>query len=226
MWTQPGVDGLGELDHVAGALDVGDPLGLGVRRSCRRSPRGGRGGRRRPRARSRSSSETPSRGSERSPTMPTIAVVVGAPAVAQLLEPALRALADEHVDRPLALEQELDQVAADEAGGAGYEVAHCSSSIAAARQGRAYYLADGLRDRTRPRRPRRARRQARAHRRLGGRRDRAWSPTAPGAGPRRARLPGVLAADLARRRKLPPAPTLAAPTAITPRPRSSSCAAT
>ena len=41
-------------------------------------------------------------------------VLVGAPAAAQLLEPAARPLADQHVDRPLALEQLLDQVAADE----------------------------------------------------------------------------------------------------------------
>ena len=51
-------------------------------------------------------------------------VLVDAPAVAQLLEPALGALADEHVDRSLALEQQLDEVAADEAGRAGDEVAH------------------------------------------------------------------------------------------------------
>ena len=59
------------------------------------------------------------------------ALLVDAPAVAQLLEPALRALADEHVDRPLALEQQLDQVAADEAGRAGDEVAHSSPRSAA-----------------------------------------------------------------------------------------------
>ena len=77
-----------------------------------------------------SSSETPSRGSERSPTIADDAVLVDAPAVAQLLEPALGALADEHVDRPLALEQQLDEVAADEAGRAGDEVAHSPSTVA------------------------------------------------------------------------------------------------
>ena len=71
-----------------------------------------------------SASETPRRCWERSPTIPTTRLLVDAPAVAQLGEPALRALADEHVDRPLALEQQLDQVAADEAGCAGDEVPH------------------------------------------------------------------------------------------------------
>ena len=131
MCTQPALDGLGELDHVPGALDVGDPLRLGVRGHVvdRREVEevvdlalaAARGPRRR----------RPSLGSERSPTIGDDAVVVGAPAVAQLLQAALRALADEHVDRPLALEQQLDQVAADEPGCAGYEVAHCVSSIAA-----------------------------------------------------------------------------------------------
>ena len=59
------------------------------------------------------------------------ALVVDAPAVAKLLEPALRALADEDVDRALALEQLLDEVATDEAGGAGDEVAHLISSRSA-----------------------------------------------------------------------------------------------
>ena len=54
------------------------------------------------------------------------AVVVDPPAAAKLLQPALRALADEHVDRALALEQELHEIAPDEAGCAGDEVAHVS----------------------------------------------------------------------------------------------------
>ena len=51
-------------------------------------------------------------------------VLVRAPAAPQLLQPAARSLAHQHVDRPLALEQLLDQVAADESGGTGDEVAH------------------------------------------------------------------------------------------------------
>ena len=51
-------------------------------------------------------------------------VLVDSPAVAELGQAALGALAHEHVDRSLALEQELDEVAADEAGRAGDEVAH------------------------------------------------------------------------------------------------------
>ena len=56
-------------------------------------------------------------------------VVVRAPAVQELLEAAARSLAHEDVDRPLALEQLLDQVAADETGGTGDEVAHLTSSL-------------------------------------------------------------------------------------------------
>ena len=121
----PGLDRLGELDHVAGALDVGDPLALGV--ACHVVDRG-------------EVEEVVDLALEprevlvgdAEPGLGEVAddaddpLVVGAPAVAQLLEPALRALADEHVDRALALEQELDQVAADEAGRAGDEVAHWS----------------------------------------------------------------------------------------------------
>ena len=50
--------------------------------------------------------------------------VRGAPALDQLVELLARALADEHVDVALALEQPLDQMAADETGRAGHEVAH------------------------------------------------------------------------------------------------------
>ncbi len=50
---------------------------------------------------------------------------VGSPAGPQLLQPPPRAGSDKRVDRPLALQQSLDQVAADEAGCAGDEVAHC-----------------------------------------------------------------------------------------------------
>jgi hypothetical protein len=46
-----------------------------------------------------------------------------APALDQLVEPAARPLAHEHVDVALALQQALDQMAADEAGPAGDEVA-------------------------------------------------------------------------------------------------------
>ena len=40
---------------------------------------------------------------------PDHAVLVDSPAAAELLEPSLRPFADEHVDRPLALQQKLDQ---------------------------------------------------------------------------------------------------------------------
>ena len=59
---------------------------------------------------------------------PDDALLVDPPAVAELGQPPLRALADEHVDRPLALEQQLDEVTADEARCAGDEVRHLSSS--------------------------------------------------------------------------------------------------
>ena len=55
---------------------------------------------------------------------PDDAILVDAPAVAQLLEPSLRALADEHVDGALTLEQQLDEVASDESCGSGDEVGH------------------------------------------------------------------------------------------------------
>ena len=47
-----------------------------------------------------------------------------APALAQALELLLGPLAHEHVDVPFALEQPLDEMAADEAGGSRDEVAH------------------------------------------------------------------------------------------------------
>src|SRR5204862_3718188 len=44
--------------------------------------------------------------------------------VSELLEPAARALSHERVDGPLALQQLVYQVPADEAGRAGHEVVH------------------------------------------------------------------------------------------------------
>jgi hypothetical protein len=55
------------------------------------------------------------------------AALLRAPAAPQLLEPAAGALSHQDVDRPLTLEQLLDQVAAYETGRAGYEVAHLTS---------------------------------------------------------------------------------------------------
>ena len=46
------------------------------------------------------------------------------PALDQSVEALGRPLAHQHVDRAVALEQLLDEVAADEAGGAGHEVGH------------------------------------------------------------------------------------------------------
>ncbi len=54
------------------------------------------------------------------------AILADPPAVTELGEAALGALSHEHVDRALALEQQLDQVSADETGRSGYEVAHSS----------------------------------------------------------------------------------------------------
>ena len=50
--------------------------------------------------------------------------VARAPALDQRVQPLARALANEHVDVPFALEQPLHEMAADEAGRAGHEVAH------------------------------------------------------------------------------------------------------
>ncbi len=52
------------------------------------------------------------------------ASAVGAPGGAQLLQPAARPGPDQGVDRALALQQPVDQVAADETSGAGDEIAH------------------------------------------------------------------------------------------------------
>ena len=54
-----------------------------------------------------------------------------AEALDQGVDLAARPLADQHVDRALALQQLLDEMAADEAGGAGHEVVHrcCSLSL-------------------------------------------------------------------------------------------------
>ena len=116
-------DRLGELDHVPGPLDVGDPLRLGVRLHV--VDRGeveevidlaaepldvGVGD---PEAALREVADDPDD-----------ALLVDAPAVPELRQPPLRALAYEHVDRPLALEQQLDEVTADEAGCAGDEIRH------------------------------------------------------------------------------------------------------
>ena len=123
----PGLDVLRELDHVAGSLDVGDVLarrvgghvvdGREVEEMVDLAPqsldvlvRDAQAGLR----------EVADNAHD--------AVGVDSPAVAKLLEPALRPLADQHVDRALPLEQELHQVASDEAGCAGDEVAHFLSS--------------------------------------------------------------------------------------------------
>ena len=51
---------------------------------------------------------------------------VGAPALDERGEAVTRALAHEHVDVALALEQLLHEMAADEAGRARHEIRHCS----------------------------------------------------------------------------------------------------
>ncbi len=51
-----------------------------------------------------------------------------APAVDQLFEATAGALADEDVDRPLALEQQLNEIPPDEPGRTSYEVTHSLSS--------------------------------------------------------------------------------------------------
>ena len=62
---------------------------------------------------------------------------LGAPAGDQLLEPLPRRRAHEGVDGPLAREQALDEVAADEPGRTGHEVVHDLRSSAAAGSPRA-----------------------------------------------------------------------------------------
>ena len=118
-----GLDRLGEPDHVAGALDVGQPLALGIgghvvdRREVEQvvdladEPREIRLGHAQP-------------GMGEVADDPDHAPLVRPPATAELLQAALGALAHEHVDRPLALQQQLHQVATDEPGRAGDEVAH------------------------------------------------------------------------------------------------------
>ena len=119
------LDGLGELDHVPGALDVRDPLRLGVGVHV---VDGGE---------MEEVIDVPRQLldvllGDAEPTLREVAddpddpLLVDAPAVAELGEAALRPLADEHVDRPLALEQQLDEVTADESGRAGDEIAHLS----------------------------------------------------------------------------------------------------
>src|SRR5262249_61265301 len=56
------------------------------------------------------------------------AAILVAPAASELLQTPAGPLADEHVDRPLTLEQPLDQVAADETGAPGDEVTHLHPS--------------------------------------------------------------------------------------------------
>src|SRR5206468_1068121 len=57
------------------------------------------------------------------------ALGLGSPALDELLEPLRRALAHEHVDVAIALEQLLDEVTADEARRAGDEVGHAFSLV-------------------------------------------------------------------------------------------------
>ena len=125
------LDRLRELDHVPGPLDVGDPLRVGVRGhvvdrgkveevvdlASERRDVGVR---------------DPETGLGEVADDPDDALLVDPPAVAKLLETALRPLPDEHVDRALALEQQLDQVATDEPRRSGYEVAHFPLFLATA----------------------------------------------------------------------------------------------
>src|SRR5690349_9717306 len=64
------------------------------------------------------------------------ALVVDAPPIAQRREALERLFADEHVDRPLALDELGHEVAADEPGCAGDEIRHRSSPPFVARQAR------------------------------------------------------------------------------------------
>ena len=125
---RPSPERVGELDRVR----VPSTFSGGWSRRpppCRRWRRDGRSGRRL-RAVSRSASETPSSGARDVADHRTMRPSSRAPARDQLLQPGARALADEHVDGALALEQALDQVPADEAGGPGDEVLHTASLIA------------------------------------------------------------------------------------------------
>ncbi len=117
-----GLGRLGELDHVAGALDVGDSLRLGI---------GGHvvDGRQVEDVIDAVQPLDVLVGDPQ-PALGKVAddaddpVLVDTPAAAKLGQPPLRALADQDVDGAVAFEQPLDQESADEAGGAGYEVAH------------------------------------------------------------------------------------------------------
>ncbi len=118
-----GLDRTGELERVPGPLDVGDLLGLGT---------GGdvvdRG------EMEKVLDLAPHRHQvllgDRQPGLGQVAGhrddprPVGAPGVAQLLQPAPRSSPHQGVDRALALQQPVDQIAADESSGAGHEVAH------------------------------------------------------------------------------------------------------
>ena len=121
------LDCVGELEHVPGSLDVRKALRLGIRRHvvdgsqveevvdvaakllgllvCD------------------SKARLPEIADDRND-----AIGAGPPAASQLLEPPLRALPHEDVDRSFAGEQAVDEVPADEPGRPGDEVAHALSS--------------------------------------------------------------------------------------------------
>ena len=132
MCTPPGLDRLGELDHVPGALDVGEPLALRVGRHVvdRREVE---------EMVDLSAQTLDVLVGDPEPRLAEVAddaddaVLRSAPAAAQLLEPPARPLAHEHVDGALALEKLLDQVPADEPGRAGDEIGHSLSSLRALR---------------------------------------------------------------------------------------------
>ena len=118
-----GLDRAGELDRVPGALDVGDLLRFGVGGDV---------------VDRRQVEEVVDLAAHRHQVLLGDAEAglgevagdrddarpVGAPAGPQLLQPAARSGPHQGVDRALALQQTLDQVAADESGCAGDEVAH------------------------------------------------------------------------------------------------------
>src|SRR3954447_23180690 len=109
-----GVDLLGELGRLPGALDVGDPLALGVRGHV--VDRG-------------EVEEVVDLALQLSDLIAAAEMLlgevadhrddpalIGPPAASELLQPPARSLPDEDVERPLALEQLLDQVSPYEAG--------------------------------------------------------------------------------------------------------------
>ncbi len=119
-----GLEVVGEVDRVLRAADVGLARCARRRRPCRRSPRGGRSGRRCRAAASRVAVvHAEQRLREIADDRLDARLRLGAPALDQLVQAVHRALAHEHVDVALALEQLLDEVAADEPGRAGDEVA-------------------------------------------------------------------------------------------------------